>query len=526
MEQGSKKLNNYYLSYGLITVVIIYFLYWSAALRITDFENYHKSLAESSTTALADQVSHFISERKRLVTLFADKNKASIKALMLKPNDIDTYETLAEKVKEFFPSYFSFTITDLSGKPYYLDMEGSIGEVCLSDINLFSQSGVQRQSVHPNSGAYHFDVMSKFKYESEEGLLFVSFHANLLSRFIKASQSISHQTILALISDRIWIEAFDIGPRTTIPREDYRLSDEEKGRILSKTKVLNTKWYAIDSHAPNLFVEQRFKIYMQMMWVTIIILSIVGVSLYLLIKEERLRKILKGQKEDYLAMLNHELRTPITGIQGSLELITKGILGEVPEKVKQFAAASLINCHRLLSLINDMLDYDKLTTGNFDLKIRNENILTIVENAMDEIKGYVSKYHTKLTLIADRNLDYSVQVDKKIINQVFQNLISNASKYGSENDTIDIKLEKDNEFYIITITDHGQGIPEEYLDSVFDKYTVVDNHKKESVMSTGLGLHITKSFVELHHGYIFCKSEVGKGTSFIVKLPVYNDLIT
>ena len=520
MEQGAKKLNNYYLSYGLITIIVVYFLYWSAALRISDFESYHKSLAESSTAALADQVSLFISERKRLVALFSENNKTSSKALMENPTDIDVYDALAKKVKESFPSYFSFTITDLSGKPYYLDFEGNIGEVCQSDITLFSQSGEQHQSVHPNAGAYHFDVMSKFKYEDAEGILFISFHADLLSRFIKASQSISHQTILALISDSYLIEAFDVGPRISIPRDDYRLSEEEKARILSTTPVLHTKWYAIDSYVPNLFRDQRLKIYMQMMWVTIIIVLIVGISLYLLIKEERLRKTLKQQKEEYLAMLNHELRTPITGIQGSLELITKGILGEVPDKVKEFSASSLVNCHRLVNIINDMLDYDKLTTGTGDLKIRNENILTIVENAMDEIKGYASKYNAKLRLVVDRNSDYSIQVDKKIINQVLQNLISNASKYGCDDDEIEIKLEKDSDFFVISITDHGQGIPEEYYNKIFHKYTVIDNHKKDNVTSTGLGLNISQSFVELHNGNITFESVVGKGTTFIVKLPV------
>jgi len=499
--------------------MFIVFLIWIGTLRMEDLRKYQNTLSTTTTIELSNQVSHFISERNRLVALFSKYNEKSITRLINNPNNEQYYEILANKVREFFPNYFSFTITNLSGKPYYLGMDGDIGEVCLNDIISFSKGSEYRPHIHPNYNQYHFDTMTRFDYGTVKGILFISFDADLLSQFIQASQAPKHQTILAKITDSILIEVVDVGARINIPREDYRLSDEERSRISSQSPIAHTQWHAVDMYSPELFLDLHKNILSQMLWVLLSFTIIILASLYFLTQAELRRKFAQQQKNDYLSMMNHELRTPLTAIRGSLVLISNGKLGEITDNVKKFVDISINSSGQLLNIINEMLDYDKLTSGAMKLTKDNEDLLSILEESIAEIESYAIKFNTKLNLIVNRKINFIINIDKQKIKQCLQNLISNAIKYGKENDNIEIKLEQTEHLFSIAVTDHGQGIPQEMHATLFDKYTTTNQQPKNTSSSTGLGLTIAKAFIELHNGKLIMESEEGVGSTFRIELP-------
>jgi len=526
-----KNIKNYYLFYGLTTFLFLVFLSVLSYQRYNQFKNYHKDLASSSTEGLANQISNFIVERNRLVALFANNYREDILKFIENPDDIESFNTLDKKIKTFFPHYFAFTITDLEGKAYFIDFDDNVGSICLQDLKNYSQSKNHKHKhdhvkqehyypyIHPNPNAYHFDVMHQFNFNGKEGILLISFHADLLSQFIKSSQAPNHQTILAKVTDRTLIEVYDIGPRIKVPRNDYRTTDEETDRILSNTPVKNTQWHAIDLRKENYFKDELTSIILQFSLIAILIIIIISTMLYLLIRDERLLQQAQQQKDDFLAMMNHELRTPLTGIIGSLELIEDGTVGEISDDVRKFINTGLTSSHRLLNLINDMLDLDKLIHGTTNLNLQPVNIIKLIQHSLEQMQSYAEKMNVSLTLQNDVDTDFTITIDKEKIEQVLQNLISNACKYGADDDNIIIAIKKQANKTMISVTDHGEGIPEEYHATLFDKYTTTHSKLKENATSTGLGLNIAKAITEQHKGNLYFTSEKNSGTTFTLVLP-------
>jgi len=513
-------LKPFYFTYSLILIVFIFFLVNEVSSRYNDFISYHQSLADSTTRNVANQVSHFIAERKRLVKIFSELHEKEITDVFNNPDDDEAHRILAHKLKHIFPHYFTFSISSLTGEPMFEDFDGNFSDLCINDLKSFAKTGIQMPRVHPNNNVYHFDIMSKFNYKKLTGILFISFQADLVSRFIKASQSPNHKTMLVKIDNSTLIEIVDSGSRIKIARNDYRLSDIEKSRILSTTKVDNSVWHVVDMHQPDLLTDYYTDIIVQAVIIITVIVLVVLLSLYLIIKQEHLRKQAQEQKDEFLTMMSHDLRTPLTGIMGSLELILLGQVGAITDKTKNFINISLNSSKTLLSLINNMLEYDKISSGLMRLDLKDKNLLTIVKQAIVETTTYAKKFNSKLKLIADENINFDGKFDEQKLIQVLHNLISNACKYGKENDEIEIAVSKSAHSYVISITDHGEGIPEEFHDIIFHKYTTTHTKIKKGSTSTGLGLTIARSLVDLQNGLLTFKSIKDKGSTFTIKLPI------
>ena len=513
-------IKHYYFTYGLILIVFVFFLVNEFSLRYKDFISYHQSLSTTTTKNVADQVSDFIAEQKRLVDIFSKHHEKEITNIINNPDDEDAHAILAHKLKYIFPHYFTFSISNLTGEPIFEDFDGNFSDLCVNDLQSFAKTGIQMPRVHPNSNVYHFDIMTKFNFKQHTGILFISFEANLISRFIKASQSPNHKTMLVKIDDSTLIEIVDSGSRIKIARNDYRLSDIEKSHILSTTKVDNSLWHAIDMHRPNLFTSYYNNIIQQSIIIFSVIVLVVLLSLFLIIRQENLRKQSQKQKDEFLAMMSHDLRTPLTGIMGSLELVLLGHVGAITDKTKDFIKISLNSSKTLLALINNMLEYDKISSGLLSLNLKDKNLLIIVKQSIVDTTAYAQKFNSELKLIADENVNYDGKFDEQKLSQVLHNLISNACKYGKENDEIEIAVSKSSHSYVISITDHGNGIPEEFHDILFDKYTTTNTKAKKGSTSTGLGLTIAKSLVDLQNGLLTFKSKKDEGSTFTIKLPI------
>lgn len=224
-------------------------------------------------------------------------------------------------------------------------------------------------------------------------------------------------------------------------------------------------------------------------------------------------------KSEFLSTINHELRTPLTSILGGLSLVNSGTMGDLPEKMVSPVNIALRNSERLLLLVNDVLDVAKIEAGHLVLEYEDIQLKPFLEQAITLNDAYAESFDVKLSLIACPD-NLIMHVDEHRLQQVMNNLISNAIKFTHTGDVIEVSAKQSDSSVEICVVDHGNGIPEELKKHIFEKFTQADSSDNRTVGGTGLGLSISKSIVALHNGSIDFTSTLGKGTSFYIKIPI------
>lgn len=232
------------------------------------------------------------------------------------------------------------------------------------------------------------------------------------------------------------------------------------------------------------------------------------------------RKHVDRIKTEFISTVSHELRTPLTSIRGSLGMLKSGVLGEVPEKANRMIELAHNNTERLISLVNDILDVEKIEAGKMELKLEKTNITVLVKLSIAANEAYASSCKVSLHLAEDIP-GFLVYADKNRLQQVMANLISNAAKFSLEKGIVSINIKKQDALIRVSVTDHGAGIPEKYRNKIFQKFSQVDSSDTRQKGGTGLGLNITKSIIEHHGGHIDYITEEGKGSTFFFELPEY-----
>jgi len=235
-----------------------------------------------------------------------------------------------------------------------------------------------------------------------------------------------------------------------------------------------------------------------------------------LIKEQNERlKELDRMKSEFLSTAAHELRTLLTSILGFSEILLKRKLDE--EKKNKFLKIINEESVSLSSLINDLLDLSRIESGiGFKIKKVPSEIKEVVLENVDFFRAQTDKHTFKVNLPHDL---VKIEADKNKINQVMENLISNAVKFSPQGGEITVSIEQSEEKAKISITDTGIGIPEKDLSHVFEKFYRAENASSEAIGGTGLGLAIVKYIVESHAGKIWVESKLGKGSTFSFTLP-------
>ena len=241
------------------------------------------------------------------------------------------------------------------------------------------------------------------------------------------------------------------------------------------------------------------------------------------VKDITERKQVEQMQKEFISTVSHELRTPLTSIRGSLGLILGGVSGELPEKAKALLTIANNNSERLIHLINDILDMEKISAGKMQFDYTVANLLTVVQQAVESNKGYADQLHVSFELNSSPDNEIMVRIDEKRMAQVMSNLLSNAAKYSPTNDRVEISLEVAEKSVRISVHDHGNGIPEEFKSRIFSKFAQADSSDTRQKGGTGLGLNITKVIVEEHGGSIGFDSEAGKGTTFYVDIPLWHE---
>lgn len=230
------------------------------------------------------------------------------------------------------------------------------------------------------------------------------------------------------------------------------------------------------------------------------------------------RKQMDKIKNEFISTVSHELRTPLTSIRGSLGLIMGGAVGKLPEEANHMLQIASNNTERLLLLINDILDMQKIESGQLTMKLTKVAVMPFIEQALEDNAGYGDQHNVKFVI--DRALDDAqVYADRDRLMQVMANLLSNAAKFSPNNDTVEISVARHHGSIRVSVTDHGEGIPEEFQPKLFEKFTQSDSSDTRQKGGTGLGLSITKVILESLGGRIDFVSKKGVGTTFYFELP-------
>jgi CheY-like chemotaxis protein len=217
------------------------------------------------------------------------------------------------------------------------------------------------------------------------------------------------------------------------------------------------------------------------------------------------RKEIERAKDEFVSIVSHELRTPLTSIRGALGLLAAGRLDATPEKRQRMLQLAASNTDRLIRLINDILDSERLKAGGVMLD-RVEGVRTVADRA-----GVHLRWH------AD---DIEVWADADRMTQTLTNLIDNAIKFSSPGAVVDVKVTSDRGMASFAVRDSGRGIPADKLDAVFNRFQQVDASDAREKGGSGLGLAICKSIVEQHGGRIWVESTAGKGSVFRFTVPL------
>jgi GAF domain-containing protein len=224
-------------------------------------------------------------------------------------------------------------------------------------------------------------------------------------------------------------------------------------------------------------------------------------------------------KSEFLANVSHELRTPLNAIIGFSEVLQERLFGELNEKQAEYTDDILSSGRHLLSLINDILDLSKIEAGRMELEVTTFHLPDAIENALLLIRERASRHGIKLDRVIDDRLgDFTG--DERKVKQILVNLLTNAVKFTPEGGQIKVEATLGDSAVIISVTDTGIGIAKEDQEAIFEEFRQVGTNYAQKREGTGLGLSLTRKFVELHGGQIWVESELGKGATFTFTLPI------
>lgn len=230
-------------------------------------------------------------------------------------------------------------------------------------------------------------------------------------------------------------------------------------------------------------------------------------------------KELERMKNDFVSTVSHELRTPLTAIHGSIKLLLNNVVCELPESAKSMLGIAEKNSQRLLTLINDLLDMDKISSGKMSFEFKHHDINTLISESINLNQTYADRFGVIITL-KNPIPDCTIMVDSTRFMQVMSNLLSNAAKFSPMESEIIIRVETTpKEKILISVQDFGNGIPDDFKEKIFTQFSQAGNADMQKVASTGLGLNISRAIIEKMRGTIGFESQKGEGSTFYFELP-------
>jgi signal transduction histidine kinase len=227
-------------------------------------------------------------------------------------------------------------------------------------------------------------------------------------------------------------------------------------------------------------------------------------------------------KNEFVSTVSHELRTPLTSIAGALELLDAGIVGALPAKIKDVVSIAYHNSRRLIRLINDILDIEKIESGCMTFDLQPQPLAPLIERAVAEVAAFAQSMDVRLAFRSPA-IRAVARVDADRFIQVVTNLVSNAIKFSPSGATVTLTLVRCDDLLRISVADCGPGIPEAFRSRIFCKFAQADGSDSRRLAGSGLGLAIVKNIVEHQDGAVGFETECGRGTVFHVDLPEWHE---
>ncbi|MBI3991703.1 MAG: PAS domain S-box protein [Candidatus Lambdaproteobacteria bacterium] len=232
------------------------------------------------------------------------------------------------------------------------------------------------------------------------------------------------------------------------------------------------------------------------------------------------QKELERIKSDFVTIVSHELRTPLTSIRSALSLVTGEISLDLPSDAREMLRIAETNTDRLIRLVNDILDLEKIQYQKFDLNIRHLDARALVKNAVAELGPMARQAHIGLSYDVPAGLE--LEGDRDRLSQVITNLLGNAIKFSEAGGAVEVRVARNGDGQVrFAVRDHGPGIHWEHFPKLFGKFQQLGAPKNLVKHGAGLGLAISKAIVEQHGGEIGVESEIGQGSEFFFVLPLH-----
>ncbi len=222
-------------------------------------------------------------------------------------------------------------------------------------------------------------------------------------------------------------------------------------------------------------------------------------------------------KDEFLSIVGHELRTPLTSIRGSLGLLEGGVLGELPQDAANMVSVAVLNTDRLVRLVGDILDIERMTAGGLLLEPAPTQAQELVEQSLQVLQASADAAGVRLSCEVE---PIAVMADADRVVQVLVNLVGNAVKFSAPGSTVRVAVRRNGRCAIFSVADSGRGIPVDRLEGVFERFRQVDASDAREKGGTGLGLPIARGIVDRHGGRIWAESREGVGSTFRFTLPI------
>jgi signal transduction histidine kinase len=228
-------------------------------------------------------------------------------------------------------------------------------------------------------------------------------------------------------------------------------------------------------------------------------------------------KAIDRMKSEFISVASHELRTPMTSIKGSVDLILSGFAGDMSPEMQELLEIAQKSCDRLVRLVNDILDLSKIEAGQLKLSLVRLDLTEVAVRSICSVKALADKSEIRMRVDRPKPLPL-VEADPDRIEQVITNLLSNAVKFSPPKGEVVVELSYDALWVCCSVRDQGAGIAEKDLPRIFGKFQQLSEGRRRG--GTGLGLAITRGLIDEHRGSIWVESRVGEGSRFIFRLPV------
>ncbi|HEV8078881.1 MAG TPA: PAS domain-containing sensor histidine kinase, partial [Marinobacter sp.] len=244
-----------------------------------------------------------------------------------------------------------------------------------------------------------------------------------------------------------------------------------------------------------------------------------------LIEDITERRLLDRMKEQFIATVSHELRTPLTSINGSLGLLAGGAAGKLPKKACALVETAQRNVKRLTRLITDLLDMEKLVAGKMPMKMVDQALNPLIEEAVESLAGYASQHKVRLQTAVGL-ATVRVHVDGARLIQALTNLMSNAIKFSPEGEAVEISTELYENRVLIRVRDHGPGVDPDFRSQLFQRFSQADGSDTRKLPGTGLGLAITREISQQLGGEVDYRDAPLGGGEFYIQLSCSPDADT